>query len=145
MKLNLKRWLIAGCLVLLMLSGAGAWYVYEVIPIYSMSNQVYQETKSPNGKYVATLAYRDGLTFGYYFVCLHSSEDWQSLGANDSVPKDEVAEVAAEGLDSIAWQGDHTLIVNYVKSKPGKDNDLAADFVLKHQSWNDVHIIYHGE
>jgi len=145
MKLNLKRWLIAGCLVLLMLSGTGAWYVYEVIPIGSMSNQVYQETKSPDGNFVATLAYRDGLTFGYYFVCLHSSEGWHSLGADDPVPKDEVAEVAEEGLDSIAWQGNHILVVNYVKSKPGKDNYLAANFVLKHQVWKDVHITYHGE
>ena len=135
--MKLKPCLSGGCLTILMLFGAGYWSVNRAMQAFSMHNQVHQETKSPDGKYVATLAYSDGLTYGYFFVSLQPSGGWHSLGSDDPIPKDEVVEVAAEGLDNITWQGNHTLIVKYVKS-----GDDAAVFEVKQKSWKDVHIVY---
>ena len=104
-----------------------------------MHNQIYQEVKSPDGSYVATLAYRDGMTFGYFFVCLRPSAGWHALGADDPIPQDEVIEAAAEGIDHLAWQGNHTLVVQYEKS--GVE---AAQFVSQPKAWRDVRILYHG-
>ncbi len=140
-KTKLKRWLTGiGIGVIVMLIGAG-WYIDRVfLAIGEMRNENCQELKSPDGKYVATLAYSDGLTYGYYFVSLKTIQLWHPLGTNDPIPKDEVAEVAAEGINDVSWHGNHKLVVEYVKS-----GDEAAEFTLRQKVWHDVQIAYQGQ
>ncbi len=64
-----------------------------------MTNQVYSEQVSLGGRYVATLAYRDGLTYGYEFLSLQPRARWHPLRPDDPLPKDEVAEMADEGIE----------------------------------------------
>ncbi len=73
MKKSTKNWLIGIAMSVLIVFIALAWLANRQLnAIFGMTNQVYQETKSPDGNYAATLVYRDGLTFGYYFVTLQS-------------------------------------------------------------------------
>lgn len=135
----MKYWLLGIGLFLLGGAVVVAWYVNSVAQTFRMHNMVYQQISSPDGRYVATLAYSDGLTYGYYFVCLQPSAAWHSLQPDDPIPQGEVAEVAAEGLGPIHWQGGHKLVVGYAKS-----GEEQAQFVLQHRAWRDVRIVYHG-
>lgn len=134
-----KRGLVGGGIVLLAVLAVGGWNFYRLTQAFHMKNQVYSETRSPDGMSVATLAYRDGLTFGFYFVTLQPAAGWHPLQPDDPVPQTEVAEVAAEGLDAVTWHGPHTLVVTYEKS--GEEH---ADFVLRKPRWRDVRIVYRG-
>ena len=139
-KTKLTRWLFgcgAGILLTLLLAG---WYINSAFhALGDMSNQVYQEVKSPDGRTVATLAYRSGMTFGYGFLCLQPSQNWHPLKPEDPIPPGEVVEVAAEGLDTISWQGNDKLVVTYTNS-----GNEAAQFVLKPKQWRNVAIVYRG-
>ena len=88
---------------------------------------------------MATLAYRDGPTFGYYFVSLQPAIGWHHLQPEAPLPHDEVAEVAAEGLETIAWAGADKLVVAYDKSSQDK-----TEFVLQKKTWHGVHLVYRG-
>jgi len=105
-----------------------------------MTNEDIRELRSPDGKYVATLAYRDGLTEGFYYVSLSPAKGWHHLQANDPIPDDEVAEVAAEGLEKIAWAGSGKLIVTYDATSSEK-----AEFAFKKTVWHGVRIVYRGD
>jgi hypothetical protein len=134
-----KRWLMGcgiGLLLLLIVIGG---FIYWVSLVFGMHNQVYQQIKSPDGRYMATLAYRDGMTFGYFFVSLQTTAQWNPLQPNDAIPQDEVAEVAEEGLNTITWVGNHKLLVDY--NKFGIEE---AQFVLQTKTWRDVRIAYRG-
>lgn len=140
-KTKLKRWLTGIGIGLMVLFVGAGWYIDRVFfAIGEMRNEVYQEVKSPDGKYVATLAYSDGLTYGYYSVSLQTIQLWHPLGTNDSIPKDEVAEVAAEGVDHVSWHGNHKLVIDYEKT--GVE---AAEFTLRQKAWRDVQIAYQGQ
>jgi hypothetical protein len=104
-----------------------------------MTNMVYSVVKSPNNKYIATLAYRDGLTFGYYYVVLQTAAAWRPLKPGDPIPNGEVAEVAAEGLGPIQWKGNNCLLMDFDTS-----TDEKAVFVFRKPYWNDVKIVYNG-
>ncbi len=106
-----------------------------------MQNEQIQEIRSPDGRYVATIAYSDGPTFGYYFVCLQPARGWKTLQENDAIPNDEIAEVAAEGLRPIAWKSNHELMIDYDATN---DDDDKAQFTLQRKSWRDVGIVYHA-
>jgi hypothetical protein len=111
----------------------------EMNQVFRMTNQTYQETVSPDGKYVATLAYRDGLTFGFEYLSLQPRSGWRHLRTDDPIPDDEVAEMADEGIDSVVWLNAHTLVVKY---EPGMRADC---FVKRSQSWRDVRLTWHEE
>ena len=133
----MRYWLLGIGIVLLGGVVVVTWYVNSMAQTFRMRNMVYQQVSSPDGRYVATLAYSDGPTYGYYFVCLQPSAGWRPLQSDDPIPPDEVAEVAAEGLGPIHWQGGHALVVGYAKS--GVEQ---AQFVLQKRSWRDVRIVY---
>ena len=139
-RITRRRWLLGiGVAVTLVLIYAGWSTVQGLQSIGAMTNQTYQQVKSPDGRYVATLAYRDGMTFGFGYICLQPLKDWHSLKLDDPLPKSEVVEVAAEGLQTISWKGNQTLIVTYQKS-----GEEAAQFVTQPQHWRDVTIVYRG-
>ena len=136
---SIKYWLLAMAIVLCGFVGYVWWDMDSMMQTFRMTNQVYQEVRSPDGRYMATLAYSDGLTYGYYFVSLVPVTGWHRLQPDDPIPHDEVAEVAAEGLDTISWKGTDELVVNYEKS-----GTEAAQFVIQKRAWRDVHIVYRG-
>lgn len=104
-----------------------------------MTNQVYSEQPSPDGRAVATLAYHDGLTYGYEFLSLRPRAGWRSLRPDDPIPADEVAEMADEGINRVTWAGPHTLIVWYDPSTP-KDC-----FVKRGTSWRGVRLVWKAD
>ena len=118
---------------------AGYFINRSIEQVFGMTNQVYQETVSPNGKYVATLANSDGsvLPDGFEYLSLSPTQGWRHLQSNDPIPKDEVAEMDAAGIQSVAWKNGTTLVVKYA-------TDMPSDFVMKAQKWHDVSIIYLG-
>jgi hypothetical protein len=141
MKRPLIKRLVLGCgIVLLMALAAFGWYMHLLMQAFDMDNEDCTQLRSPDGRYVATLAYRNGMTFGFYFVCLQPAAGWHPLQPGDPIPQDEVAEVAAEGLDSLTWVGSHKLVVHYEKDT-GNDK---TEFVLQQKAWRDVRIAYRG-
>ena len=138
-KNQVRYWLLGSMVVLTVTIGSFSWRVNSVMQAFRMTNQVSQEIRSPDGKYVATLAYSDGPTFGYYFVALQPAADWHHLQPNDPIPQDEVAEVAAEGLNKITWAGNDKLVVSYDVSSNDK-----AQFMLRKKTWHDVRLVYRG-
>lgn len=95
---------------------------------FSMHEEVQDVQLSPDGRYRATLSYRDGLTFGYYHVLIEDRR-WHGLFAPD-----EVTEVASEGLTSIRWLAPRTLSVRW--------NCPEDEFVLRRQRWGSVRVVY---
>ncbi len=112
----------------------------QVFHAMRMRNEQVQEVRSPDGRYVATIAYSDGPTFGYYFVCVQFARSWKPLQEDDAIPNDEIAEVAAEGLGSIAWKSNHELMIDY----DATNSDDKAEFTLQRKTWRDVAIVYHA-
>lgn len=96
-----------------------------------MWNTVEQTSTSPDGRYEGTLVYRDGLTFGYYFVTLKPTS-FSVFNILD-YPYKKVTEVAAEGLTGMSWSNKRTLVIDY---------DAEAYFVQQDKSWRDVSLIY---
>ena len=71
---------------------------------YDMSSSIRQEAKSPDGKNVAVLAYRDGLTYGYQYLTLQPVSGWHRKD-DERVTQEgltKVTEMASEGLMGIA-------------------------------------------
>lgn len=134
------RWLLGCGAVFAVALAACAWWINSMMAkTFRMSNMVYQEAISPDGKYAATLAYRDGLTSGFYYVSLQPKAGWHHLQPDDPILHDEIAEVAAEGLESLAWTWPRILIIDYDKSGADK-----TQFVIQKKSWRDVRIAYRG-
>lgn len=110
---------------------AGGRTALSLLPPFGMWNMVEQTARSPDGRYEATLVYRDGLTFGYYFVALRPTA-FSAFNILD-YPYTQVTEVAAEGLTGIRWSSRHTLVVEY---------DAETYFVQQDQFWHDIKITY---
>ena len=93
------------------------------------------EVRSPDGKYLAKLLYRENraMTYGYYHVTIEETDP-------RSGPV-ELVEVAAEGLSDVTWRDKRILVVSY---DPGRDTDKEPNtcFVKKPSSWKDVTIEY---
>ena len=105
----------------------------------SMSNMSIQEVPSPGGRYVATLSYRDGLTYGFQFLSLQTRAKWHPLHADDPVPADEVGEMGDAGITGIRWLNERTLLMRY-------DRAIPADcFVKKGQCWHNVRLLWRAE
>lgn len=107
---------------------AGLYIVCGTISPFRMSIIQSNSTTSPDGRYVATLAYTDGLTYGYYFVIVKPRHIWNIFEGGH-----EVTEAAAEGIDTINWKGNHTLVVHY---------DKECEFEVQEKRWRDVGIEY---
>ncbi len=139
-KTKIKRWLLSGGIGILLVLSVASWYINRTLnAIGSMNNEVFQEIKSPDGRNMATLAYRNGMTFGFGYICLQPVQGWHPLKPDDPVPASEIVEVAAEGLETISWKGNHKLVVVYENS-----GNEAAQFVTQPKQWQDVRIVYHG-
>jgi hypothetical protein len=110
---------------------AGGLTALAVLPPFGMYNTVEQKVNSPDGRYQAILFYRDGLTFGYYFVAIKPTS-FSPLHILD-YPNTEIAEVASEGLSDVRWKDQRTLVIGYYSDDP---------FVQQDKSWHDVKIIY---
>lgn len=106
-----------------------------------MRSEIHQEVKSPDGKNVAVLAYRDGLTFGYYYITLQPILGWHhksnALVTQEGLTK--ITEVAAEGLEGVKWKDAQTLIISYNGKEHGDD---AVEFVVQKKQWNSIRIVY---
>jgi hypothetical protein len=133
------RFLVASLGAVVVLGGGYILLCVQLMQGLRMDNEVSAEQRSPDGQYVATLAYRNGPTFGFYFVSLQPAEGWHSLDTYDPIPETEVAEVAAEGLGPVEWKGPHKLVIWYNSSGMEK-----AMFVKQQKHWRDVQIVYSG-
>jgi hypothetical protein len=103
------------------------WLVQMPSP-FALRTAFVQTALSPDGRYTATLCYDDGITMGYYFLCLKRNSTLAALGGAD-----EVAEADAEGFRSIAWQGNHRLILQI---------DPGTTFAERRSRWRDVSLTY---
>jgi hypothetical protein len=127
MKTN--RTVVIGCVISVAVALIAVWVLGVVfLSPFRMHEDVVQQLVSPDGKYTAMLSYRDGLTFGYYHVTLERPALWGFRR------RDEVTEVASEGLDGIAWRGPRTLVIHF--SCPENE------FVLQAHQWHGVRIAY---
>jgi hypothetical protein len=110
---------------------AGGITALGTLPPFGMYNTIEQTANSPDGRYQVILFYRDGLTFGYYFVAIKPTS-FSLLNILD-YPNTEIAEVASEGLSNVSWANQRTLVIGYYSDDP---------FVQQDKSWHDVKIVY---
>jgi hypothetical protein len=102
---------------------------------FRMWDETMATSTSPDGVYIATLYYKDGLTFGFQHVTVDRS-GWHLFGGHA-----ELAELACEGVAGLSWRDSHTLFVDYDGTKhPNRDYD--TEFVSRQSRWRDVQVIY---
>jgi len=106
-----------------------------IVVIEGMTNEVWQTAIAPGGKYVATLAYYNRITFGYEYLTLYPNDLQHRLLDTGPASHDEVGEMADEGIDCVAWLSAHTLLVKFDPITP------ADQFVLRKQTWRGVRIL----
>lgn len=109
-------------------------FLWLILP-FRMWDEVQDQARSPDGRYTATLCYKDGLTFGFQHVTLDAA-GWHLFGGHA-----DIAEADCEGLRRVWWQGNRTLVIDYDGTK---HNDQVEDtaFVRQDPRWHDVRIIY---
>ena len=107
-----------------------AWWLFVSTDGFAILNDESHQQRSPNGKYIAAYASRDGMPFNYDFVSVRPVFSLQINKFNG----DEIGEVANGGIDSIQWTSATTLVIRYDPKIP------SDDFVLKSTKWRDVDI-----
>ena len=110
-------------------------------PSVSMRNQVQKELRSPDGRYVATFAYRDGLATGFFYVCVQPASRWEHLKVDAPIPDHEMVEMTPPGPSSVAWTGSHTLRIVYQESGA---EDVRPYFLKREETWRDIRVEYVG-